>query len=393
MAGVLDLLGASTGSAEKDAAINHGLLQAGFALLQSRGRLGPALGQAGMAGLQGFQQYQQNTFQQQLQAAQLEELKRRQLQAKREDEFRQGLPAPGAANPQELTRGAVQAGLAPVGDYISSITPKEKAPIKLGAGDTLVDPTSYKPVASAPEKEPEALRTLGIIYGKDSPQYRKAAQDLATKMTTHTPPVNVQVNTAKPFLNTVAEGLGKQIDTSLGEAKSATAAIGTAHQLLSAIDSGKVVSGPGAKFRIFGLQVGQVLGVGGKDAAEVLGNTRSAIQAMAKGELDGAQQMKNQGQITEAERDIIKRAASGDIESLTTGEMRQLALAMEKTARGKIKQHRGNLERLGKMPEAGPILPFYQIEEPPAYAAPQGSGMPAIDPAAIDAELKRRGVR
>lgn len=45
--------------------------------------------------------------------------------------------------------------------------------------------------AEAPEKAPEALRTLELIYGKGSPQYLQAAQQLAAKMTTHQPGVSV----------------------------------------------------------------------------------------------------------------------------------------------------------------------------------------------------------
>jgi hypothetical protein len=193
--------------------------------------------------------------------------------------------------------------------------------------------------------------------------------------------VSVNVNTAKPLLNTVAEGLGKQIDASLGEARAATSAVGTAHQLKAAIDSGKVISGPGATFKIFGLQLGQTFGVGGKNAQEVLGNTRSAVQAMAKAELDAAQQMKGQGQITEAERDIIRRAASGNVDSLTGPEMRLLADSMEKTARYKIKSHQRNLQGLTKMPGAEPLLPFYNVDEPPAYTAPAANRVRRYNPA------------
>jgi len=98
MAGLLDFLGVSTGDAQKDAAIGQGILQAGLSLLQSRGRLGPALGQAGMVGLQGFQQHQQNAFQQQMQATQLEEMKRRQAM--------QALPGQFARTPAQTALSA-----------------------------------------------------------------------------------------------------------------------------------------------------------------------------------------------------------------------------------------------------------------------------------------------
>lgn len=192
---------------------------------------------------------------------------------------------------------------------------------------------------------------------------------------------SVNVNTAKPLLNTVAEGLGKQIDASLENARAAIPAIQTAQSLKSAIDSGKVVSGPGASFRVTGLQIGQMLGIGGNSGAEVLSNTRQAIQSMAQAELNAAAQMKGQGQITESERDIIRRAASGRIDDLTGPEIKQLADVMEKTARFKIKQHQQNVGRLQSMPEAAPLVPFYSIDEPPAYSAPNAPKVRRYNPA------------
>ncbi|MCV5968777.1 hypothetical protein, partial [Lactococcus petauri] len=82
--------------------------------------------------------------------------------------------------------------------------------------------------------------------------------------------------------NTIAEGLGKNIDTSLSNAQAAIPAIQTAQTLKQAVDSGKLIAGPGSTFRVLGLQVGQMLGVGGNGGAEVLANTRTAIQSMAK---------------------------------------------------------------------------------------------------------------
>lgn len=180
----------------------------------------------------------------------------------------------------------------------------------------------------------------------------------------------VNFNTAKPLLNTVAEGLGKRVDATLENAQAAIPAIQTAQTLKAAIDSGKLVSGPGASFRVTGLQIGQMLGVGGKDGAEVLSNTRQAIQSMAQAELNAAAQMKGQGQITESERDIIRRAASGRIDDLTGPEIKQLADVMEKTARFKIKQHQNNLSKLQQVEGFAPLVPLYSIEEPPAYTAP-----------------------
>jgi hypothetical protein len=96
---------------------------------------------------------------------------------------------------QQLMHGAVKAGVLPLPAYLQSIAPKQ--PEYKTVGDALVQVGPGGRVTEAyrsPDKDPEALRTLGIIYGKGSPQYQKAAQDLATKMTTHQPGTTVNVD-------------------------------------------------------------------------------------------------------------------------------------------------------------------------------------------------------
>jgi hypothetical protein len=158
--------------------------------------------------------------------------------------------------------------------------------------------------------------------------------------------------------------LGKSITDARGKAEAAVGTIGTVNRLVSALDSGQVMAGPTSNFRQYGLQIGNVLGVAGKDATEKLMNTRSAIQSLAQLELDAAQAMKGQGQITEAERDIIRRAAAGDIERMTVPELRVLAGTLDKTARGKIRAYQGQVTPLKQNPNAAPLAPFLDVAEP-----------------------------
>lgn len=181
---------------------------------------------------------------------------------------------------------------------------------------------------------------------------------------------NLNVNTEKSFLGDVAGGVGKAVVDARGGAQSALGTIATVNRLTDALDSGKVMAGPGTTFRQYGLQVGSMLGIAGKDANEKLLNTRQAIQSLAQLELDGAQQMKGQGQITEAERSIIKRAASGDVDGMTTGELRLLGGVLERSARTKIRGYNSQIKPLLANPHAAPIAPFMAVEEPAERTAP-----------------------
>lgn len=397
-----------------------GLLSLGMGLLGSKGSFGNALSQAGPQALQAMQvvkerearkkQQEQAQAMQQLQmdrAYQMQQLQMQQAQmaiaqqqaAQQRQQAVEGAyrgalrspeqmamaggggpsPTNAAAIPNTmpgvdnaaLVRGLMQAD--PMAAY-QMLQPKPADYKVVGDALVAVGPAGVKEAYRAPAKPlapPAAIQEYEYAKGQG---YQGSFEqwDTARKRAGATN-VTVPVNTAKPLLNTIAEGLGKNIDASLSNAQAAIPAIQTAQTLKQSVDSGKLIAGPGSTFRVLGLQVGQMLGVGGKDGAEVLSNTRTAIQSMAKAELDAAAQMKGQGQITEAERGIIKRAAAGDIDSLTAPEIRLLAEGMEKTARFKIKQHQANVQRLGQMPGAAPILPFYSVDEPAAYSGQSGA--------------------
>lgn len=241
-------------------------------------------------------------------------------------------------------------------------------------GDALlqVGPGGVKEAYRAPAK-PEAMPSAVREYEYARQQgYQGTFQQFQIEQR-RAGATNVSVNNAeKPLVNTIATGLGKQLDDGLSAARAASTAIVNAQNLRKAAESGNIIAGPTASVRIPLLQIGQMIGVGGKNDAERLSNTRQAVQTMAQAELDAAQQMKGQGQITEAERDIIRRAAAGDISSFTAPEISQLSQAIEKTARAKIASHRRSVGSLQNIKGAESLLPFYQVEEPGAYAAPGG---------------------
>lgn len=228
-----------------------------------------------------------------------------------------------------------------------------------------------------PEAAPSSVREYEFARGQGyqgSYEQWTTAQKKAGASNT-----SVSVNTEKSLLNDIAGGVGKSIVDSRGAAHGALGTISTVGRLYEALDSGKVLAGPGTTFRQYGLQVGNILGVAGKDAQEKLLNTRQAIQSLAQLELDAAQQMKGQGAITESERSIIRRAASGDIDGMTTGELRLLGGVLERTARSKIRSHNSQVQPLVKNPSAAPIAPFLTVEEPAARTAPASSNVLRFD--------------
>lgn len=184
--------------------------------------------------------------------------------------------------------------------------------------------------------------------------------------------VNLAVNTEKSLLTTMGEGLGKQLDASLAGAQSAQNTINTAQQIKQLVGSGKIITGPGADYRVTLARLGDAMGIGGKDNAEKLSNTAQLVQGLAKTELDASQSMRGQGPITDNERALIRRAAAGDL-SMTTGELNTLAVALDKSGRHRIKQHQTQVQRLQQMPGAAPLIPFYSVDEPASGVVDFGS--------------------
>lgn len=253
---------------------------------------------------------------------------------------------------------------------------KDDTPVKLAPGEAMFSgkASGYKPLLSVPGKEaalPAAIQEYQFAksqgYGGTFEQWDTSRKRAGASNT------SVNVNTEKSLLTNLAGGLGKSMTDARDGARSALSTIATVSRLTDALDSGKVMAGPGTSFRQYGLQIGNVLGVTGKDANEKLLNTRAAVQSLAQLELDAAQQMKGQGQITEAERSIIKRAASGDVDGMTTGELRVLSGVLDRSARTKIQGYNSQIKPLMSNPNAAALAPFLAVEEPQ-----QRSGNPGV---------------
>lgn len=246
---------------------------------------------------------------------------------------------------------------------------KPRAPINVAPGNTLIDPTTFKPVFSAPEKPAEQPSAVREYEYARSQGYAGSFQQFQTDMK-RAGATNVNVNTEKSFLNSMAGDLGKEVVNARGQAQAAASTVRTANNLLETLDSGKVMAGPATPVARYMLQLGEVFGVTGKDATERLANTRKAMQSLAQLELDAAQQMKGQGQITESERAILRKAASGDVDTMTTTELRTLAGSLDKIGRAKIQSFQQQAQPLLKNPNAAPLAPFLSVDMPPAYTPP-----------------------
>jgi hypothetical protein len=177
------------------------------------------------------------------------------------------------------------------------------------------------------------------------------------------PVTTVSVNTAtKPMLAELGKGVGEQVMNDFGGARSAVQVLNNVEQIKQGL--GNAILGPGANVRVKIGQIGQILGVNGRDATEQLQNTKNVVQGLARQELAAAQGMKGQGQITEAERSILRRAESGQIDEMTKPEVETLLNALTKTANYRIGVHNQNLDRLKRDPNAAGVVDYMNVQPP-----------------------------
>lgn len=338
---------------------------------------------------------QQFVLQQQLGGLQLNQAARAdaeaQAQAARDDAFRSSIPSPQgqalralgadasptAANaarmPQVDPRNqflfeALQARQIKPMEYLTA-TQKDSAPIKVSAGEALVDPRTMKSVFTNPKAEdtPAAIREYNFAVGQG---YKGTFQQFQLDQK-RAGATNVSVSMDKGFGDAFAKDAASMLATSRDQAQAAANNLRTLNRIDEVVNSGKVAVGPTAKFETFGRQLGQTLGVGGKDNTEVLGNTRKLLQGAASLAADGAKLLAGQGQITEGERALISRAAGGDLDSMTVPEIQSLSTVLRKVNSFKVQQHDAALKNVG--PQFAPFVPFYKVQMPEAPAVDFGS--------------------
>lgn len=408
----------------------QGLLSAGFAGLAGAQRGAPinSLGRAGLAGLSGYG----NAIDRQTQQAESEQMRKYRAQqmshqqmqmdsAKREQEqqaqmralagqfllpAQEATPAgpevpvgnalgnpnlfstsvSNAVNPGTPAKSAMPArfdreGYAAALEKLDPIKglayqqaiAKDDTPITLKDGDSLVDRKTLKPILTLPKTDaaPAAVKeyqfAVGQGYNGSFQQFQLEQKKAGAS----------NVNNFIPKMGeSIAAQIGPMIKDTYGAANGAVSQIDAAGRIVKAIDSGQIIAGPMANGRLKVAQVGQLLGVTGKDEAETIARSRDVIRGLSEMTLQGRKQMTGQGAITESEGRLAEKAMSGDINDLTPAEIKQLARASARASKFVYDQHQQNLGNLRSDPNTAKLEPFYKTPPLPSMdfmqeAAPQ----------------------
>jgi hypothetical protein len=180
---------------------------------------------------------------------------------------------------------------------------------------------------------------------------------------------NVSVGGAKDLAGQVGD-ISKASKIS---AEGAVQSADSANRIIQAVDSNKLFTGVGANQRLTAAQIADGLGLGGKDTAEKIANSRQAIQGLAQLTLQGRKQMRGEGAITENEGALAQRAMSGDV-SLTAPEIRQLAEAAKRSAKFQYSQHQNIINTMKSDPSTRGLVPYYDVPADASIFNPRAVG-------------------
>ena len=168
----------------------------------------------------------------------------------------------------------------------------------------------------------------------------------------------------------IAAQVGPMMKEGQLQATSAVKGIDAANQVINALDTNKLFTGPLANQKLSIAQLSTTFGGASGDLTQKINNTRAAIQGLAEITLQGRQEMHGQGAITESEGKLAERAKSGDI-SLTPGELKQLANAAKRAGEFTYNNYQNKLQIMAKDPATAQMAPYFAVNQMPARQAPQ----------------------
>lgn len=342
------LLGQDEEATPEQQARNNALLMAGLQGLMASGpslvptSFGQILGQAGMTGLgaynESLQQAQSNQMAQEMQQA----LSGGEVQPSGSgvaDRYRQFAIKLSATDPQKA-------------NLYLQMADKLEGDVGKFTGNAANLAFSMYGTANVNDLTPEQRQTVMNTLQQQSTAAARAGAP------------NVNVKYGESFGTKLAGQQVEMISQSQADASSAAQTINTVNSMLPLIEQS--FTGPGSTAQTFLAQVGQQLGIGGADREQVLSNTANLIKGAAQLELDAAGKLKGQGNITENERAILRRAESVEIAQMTAPELTAVLTTLESVAAKRMSVHNSLLNRFIETqdPSVARQLELYRVAPP-----------------------------
>lgn len=387
-------MGLLDGIPKLDTPQGQGLLAAAFQLMGSRGSFGESIGKAGMTYMGATQQAQESASNNELRRLQMDSARHKAKQDQMlRDAAKRATISPDMAN--AMSMGPMQDGSAvpqvqpgfnrqafanayesidPINgfNYAQSIS-KDESPLNVAPGASLIDRRTFKPLFTAPKEQSVPSAVQEYNFAKDQ-GYPGSFEQWSTSQK-RAGATNVSNRTEVKMGESIANQVGPMVKETYTAANGAVQQVDAANRIIRAVDSGKVIAGPLAGGRLKIAQIGQLLGVSGKNDADTIARSREVIRGLSEMTLQGRKQMTGQGAITESEGALAEKANSGNIEDLTPAEIKQLAKASARAARFTYQQHMKNMENLSSDPGTAGMAKFYKPMPMPTDIVQQGGAV------------------
>ena len=390
MAGLFDF-------SENAAPLLQGLLSGVGAGLASRGNRTQALGAGLFGAVNGYSGGQQNALMADYRNSQLSSQKLAQDKLQRQNDYLQNAGQPptaqsssgvatafpvGTSGVPSMPAAPQQAGYTWAGLLQAGFDPDTAKKILSQGGPTVKDfdlkdvtPESYRrylqtnnpaDLQSNQFMDPNQpfLRDANGNLVPNTPFQRFALQ----KASAGAARTNVRVENKTG--ESLAGQIGPMMKDSLADAESAVATMDAANRISTTLNSGNFFSGKLGNTGMTLTQWKDALNMTGPDEKAALANTRSMMQGLAKLTLQGRQQMRGQGAVSNNEGDLAERVSSGDF-SLTPAELATLAGSAQRSAAFIYGNYQKRFNALKGNENYAPMAPYYEAPALPAMVAPQ----------------------
>lgn len=280
---------------------------------------------------------------------------------------------------QALLRGLMESD--PMAAF-QMMQPKARKLTSVAPGASLFDEAAGKVAFTAPDKAdkpPTAVQEYQFAaqqgYQGSFEQFQ-LAQKRAGATNIGMPKIDIKMG------DSVAGQVGPMMKASKIQVGGAVKMFDSADRIERALDSDLITTGPFASKVQTVKQFAQVIG-GGNDAS--IRQTQQVIRSLAQMSVEARKQLQGQGQVTETEAAAVAKADAGDIDNLTTGELRDLVTLTKRAAHFTATGHADLLKNMETNDGTKGAAPFYRVRGIERLLAHQpklpqiGGGAPSLN--------------
>lgn len=248
--------------------------------------------------------------------------------------------------------------------------PKASEPIKLSKSDRLYAPGKWDKPLVGSEADPVDYNKP-FLTGPNGEMVPNPAYQEYAKSTS--PRTTINNNMGNSFASGLGGGGADIVKASQAAAQGAVGTIQQGNEILAALDSGDVMSGPGTTN--LKMPFKQLMGGDQKK----LDATRTVIKGLAEVTLQSRKMLSGQGSVSNNEQLLLERARAGNIDEMSVGEIRKVVEINNRISGLVLQQHNKTLAAAAKAagPDAGAFIDLYKVDAPAPYAP---KGVPAPPP-------------